>query len=87
MIVLSVEQIAKAYGPVAVLESIDFHVSAGERVTYTLDVANAGRLMISMPYSPSRVDLNRFQNLRPGDRVRIAGVPLNNSRVELRQFY
>jgi macrolide transport system ATP-binding/permease protein len=32
MIVLSVEQIAKAYGPVAVLESIDFHVSAGERV-------------------------------------------------------
>jgi len=54
---------------------------------FTMDVANAGRLMVSMPYSPSRADLNRFQNLQPGDRVRIAGVPLNNSRVELRQFY
>ena len=54
---------------------------------FTMDVASAGRLMISMPYSPRRADLARFQNLRSGDRVRIAGVPLNNSRVELRQFY
>jgi hypothetical protein len=40
-----------------------------------------------MPYSPSRADQNRFQNLRQGDYVRIAGVYLNNTRVELRQFY
>jgi hypothetical protein len=40
-----------------------------------------------MPYSPSRSDLNRFQSLRSGDNVRIAGVLLNNTRVDLRQFY
>jgi hypothetical protein len=39
-----------------------------------------------MPYSPSRADVAKFQNLRSGDVVRIAGVFLNNSRVELRQF-
>ena len=54
---------------------------------FTMDVNNMGRVMVSMPYSPSRADLSRFQNLRSGDIVRIAGVPLNNSRVELRQFY
>ena len=27
-----------------------------------------------MPYSPSRADMNRFQTLRSGDYVRIAGV-------------
>lgn len=53
---------------------------------FTMDV-NATRLTVSMPYSPSRTDLNRFQNLRSGDVVRIAGVLLNNTRVELRQFY
>ena len=53
---------------------------------FTMDVNNS-RLTVSMPYSPSRSDLNRFQSLRPGDNVRIAGVVLNNTRVELRQFY
>jgi macrolide transport system ATP-binding/permease protein len=32
MLLLSVEQIARAYGPLAVLEGVSFHVSAGERV-------------------------------------------------------
>jgi hypothetical protein len=53
---------------------------------FTMDV-NQTRLTVSMPFSPSRTDLNRFQSLRSGDNVRIAGVFLNNSRVELRQFY
>jgi hypothetical protein len=53
---------------------------------FTMDVSQ-GRLTVSMPYSPSRTDRNRFQNLRSGDNVRIAGVLVNNSRVELRQFY
>jgi hypothetical protein len=53
---------------------------------FTMDV-NQTRVTVSMPYSPSRTDLNRFQSLRSGDNVRIAGVFLNNSRVELRQFY
>jgi hypothetical protein len=54
---------------------------------FTMDVNNSTRLTVSMPYSPSRTDLTKFQNLRSGDVVRIAGVFLNNSRVELRQFY
>jgi hypothetical protein len=40
-----------------------------------------------MPYNPRQTDLNRFNNLRNGDFVRISGLMLNNSRVELRQFY
>ena len=54
---------------------------------FTLDVSNGTRLTVSMPYAPSRTDLTKFQSLRSGDNVRIAGVFLNNSRVELRQFY
>ena len=53
---------------------------------FTMDVSQT-RLTVSMPYSPSREDLNRFQRLRSGDNIRIAGVLLNNSRMELRQFY
>jgi hypothetical protein len=54
---------------------------------FTMDVSSGTRLTVSMPYSPNRADLTKFQNLRSGDVVRIAGVFLNNSRVELRQFY
>ncbi|MFL5618339.1 MAG: hypothetical protein ACJ79A_08100 [Gemmatimonadaceae bacterium] len=54
---------------------------------FTMDVSNGARLTVSMPYSPNRTDLTKFQNLRTGDVVRIAGVYLNSSRVELRQFY
>ena len=54
---------------------------------FTLDVSNGTRLTVSMPFSPRRADLTKFQSLRSGDVVRIAGVFLNNSRVELRQFY
>lgn len=54
---------------------------------FTMDVSNGSRLTVSMPYSPSRTDLTKFQNLRSGDYVRIGGVYLNNARVELRQFY
>ncbi len=53
---------------------------------FTMDVSNT-RLTDSMPFSPRRADLTKFQSLRSGDVVRIAGVFLNNSRVELRQFY
>jgi hypothetical protein len=53
---------------------------------FTLDVSSGTRLTVSMPYSPSRTDVAKFQSLRAGDVVRIAGVYLNNTRVELRQF-
>lgn len=45
-----------------------------------------GTLTVSLPYNPRQTDVNRFQSLRSGDYVRILGVLLNNSRVELRQF-
>jgi hypothetical protein len=54
---------------------------------FTLDVSGGTRLTVSMPYSPSRTDVAKFQSLRAGDVVRIAGVYLNNTRVELRQFH
>jgi len=54
---------------------------------FSLDLGAGTRVTVSMPYSPSRADQNRFLNLRQGDYVRIAGVYLNSSRVELRQFY
>ena len=53
---------------------------------FLIDANNGVSITVSMPYSPSRTDLQRFQNLRTGDNVRLSGVYLNNSRVELRQF-
>ena len=44
-------------------------------------------LTVTLPYNVSRADQQRFQNLRSGDNVRFTGVYLNNTRVELRQFY
>lgn len=49
--------------------------------------ANNGLLTVTMPYNARSTDINRFQNLRSGDYVRLFGVYLTNSRVELRQFY
>ena len=53
-----------------------FSVTAGNRT-----------VTVSLPYNVSRTDLDRFQRLRSGDTVRLYGVFLNESRVELRQFY
>ncbi|MGZ8414516.1 MAG: hypothetical protein ACXW05_17450 [Gemmatirosa sp.] len=47
---------------------------------------NGGTVTVSLPYNVSRSDQNRFQSLRTGDSVRLQGVFLNNTRVELRQF-
>lgn len=54
---------------------------------FTVDAGTGYVVTVSMPYNPARADLNRFQNLRQGDAVRFYGVALNNSRIELRQFY
>jgi hypothetical protein len=54
---------------------------------FTMDTGNGVQLTVSMPYRPSSSDETRFNNLRSGDSVRFYGVFLNNSRVELRQFY
>lgn len=54
---------------------------------FTLNAGGNATITVSLPYNVSRADLSRFQSLRPGDYVRLYGVLLNNSRVELRQFY
>jgi hypothetical protein len=54
---------------------------------FTVDVNNYNTLTVSLPYNLSNNDINRFNSLRPGDMVRFYGTFLNNSRVELRQFY
>ncbi len=53
---------------------------------FRLDGSNAS-VIVALPYNVRQSDLNRFNNLRVGDQVRFYGVFLNNSRVELRQFY
>lgn len=54
---------------------------------FSLQANNGAQVIVSMPYNPSRNDVSRFESLRAGDVVRFYGVFLNNSRVELRQFY
>ena len=53
---------------------------------FTMDVGNT-TVAVTMPYNPRRTDVDRFNSLRAGDYVRLYGVFVNNSRVELRQFY
>ena len=53
---------------------------------FSLNTSN-GTLTVSLPYNVSRTDQSKFQSLRTGDTVRLYGVYLNNTRVELRQFY
>jgi hypothetical protein len=54
---------------------------------FTLDVNNRVRVLVELPRSLRRSDIYRFQRLRPGDFVRLYGVFVTNSRVELQQFY
>jgi hypothetical protein len=42
---------------------------------------------VSLPYNANRTDVNRFNNLRNGDYVRMYAVYLNSQRAELRNFY
>lgn len=53
---------------------------------FRLDGGNAS-VIVQLPSNVRQSDLNTFQSLRVGDRVRLYGVFVNNSRVELRQFY
>jgi hypothetical protein len=54
---------------------------------FTIDNSDGVRLVVQMPSNSSRTDVSKFQSLRAGDVARFYGVYLNNSRVELRQFY
>lgn len=70
------------------VQSLEGRVGQIDRTNgaFRLDGNNAS-VIVSLPYNARQTDVNRFNNLRVGDRVRFYGVFLNNSRVELRQFY
>jgi exosome complex RNA-binding protein Csl4 len=53
---------------------------------FVMDANNGGRITVQLPRTLKQADLDRFRSLRPGDYVRLYGVYLNSSRVELRQF-
>ena len=53
---------------------------------FTLATQN-GTITVSMPYNARSSDVTRFNSLRTGNYVQIQGLYLNESRVELRQFY
>lgn len=55
--------------------------------TFLIDAGSGTRITVSMPYQPRSADVTTFNNLRNGQYVRLYGVYLNNTRVELRQFY
>jgi hypothetical protein len=55
--------------------------------TFLIDVGSGTRITVSMPYQPRSADVNTYNNLRVGQNVRLYGVYLNTTRVELRQFY
>jgi hypothetical protein len=55
--------------------------------TFQIDVGSGTRITVSMPYQARSADVNTYNNLRVGQYVRLYGVYLNTSRVELRQFY
>ncbi|MDB4877088.1 MAG: hypothetical protein JWM41_3534 [Gemmatimonadetes bacterium] len=54
---------------------------------FTVETGPNVLITVSLPYNVSRTDSDRFQNLRNGDFVRFYGTYVNQSRVELRQFY
>lgn len=55
--------------------------------SFVIDAGAGTRLTISMPYQPRTADVTTYNNLRVGQYVRLYGVYLNTTRVELRQFY
>jgi hypothetical protein len=54
---------------------------------FTIDNGSGYEIVVSMPYNPSQADRRRFERLARGNVVQFAGVVLNTTRIELRQFY
>jgi hypothetical protein len=55
--------------------------------TFVVDIGSGTEITVSMPYNPRSTDVQAYNTLRVGQSVRFYGVYLNNTRVELRQFY
>lgn len=75
-----------ASGNVQALQGTVRQVDQGNGL-FSLDTRNGVRILVTLPAGVSRNDVSRFQSLRPGDAVRLYGVFVTNTRVELRQFY
>ncbi|HEY4671243.1 MAG TPA: hypothetical protein VIG78_04165 [Gemmatimonadaceae bacterium] len=54
---------------------------------FTIDMNGYNTLTVSVPNNVSTNDVNRFNGLRTGDVVRFYGTYLNNTQVQLRNFY
>ena len=54
---------------------------------FTIDMNNYNTITVTLPNNVTNNDMNRFNSLRSGDFVRFYGIYLNNSQVQLRQFY
>lgn len=54
---------------------------------FTLDDGNVGRITVYLSNNLSRADLDRYNNLRNGDVVRIYGYRTSSSQVQLQSFY
>ena len=55
--------------------------------SFILETGNNVMLTVSMPANATRADIKKYESLRVRDGVRIYGVFVTNTRVELRQFY
>ena len=54
---------------------------------FSVDLTTGQTVVVALPYNPRQSDVTRFQSLRTGDRVQFTGTYLNDTRVELREFY
>jgi hypothetical protein len=58
----------------------------GQRGLFEVRTPDLGTLVVSLPYNPRSVDVDRFRRLRSGETVRLSGRLLNAQRFELEQF-
>lgn len=54
---------------------------------FTIDNGSGYEILVTMPYNPREADRYRLERLARGQVVQFAGVVLNTTRIELRQFY
>lgn len=55
--------------------------------TFVANLGGGAEITVAMPYGARSADVQTYNALRVGQFVRFYGVYLNNTRVELRQFY
>ena len=82
------QSVTTSTGTTANTQSFEGTVQQVDRTNgwFTINTNN-GFLTVQMPYNPRSTDATKFNNMRSGDYVRFYGVYLNNSRVQLSQFY